>query len=124
MQRPWTADRLRIYVGERDHGQGHPLPDAVLRAARLQGLAGATVLRGVHGYGASQQIHTQRPFSLSRDLPIVIEIVDAPERVGAFLPVVQGIVGAGALITVESVRVVLWRHGGRDLPAAAGPPER
>lgn len=121
MQAPWTADRLRIYVGERDHWHGHTLPDAVLHAARAQGLAGATVLRGAQGYGSSHHMHSQRPFSISPDLPIVIEIVDTPERIGAFLPVLQSMLGAGALITVEPVRVVLKRRGGKDLPAAAGP---
>ncbi len=85
------------------------LPEVIARA-REAGLAGATVLRGVEGYGARSRLHTTRILRLSEDLPVVVEIVDRPDRIEAFLPVLDELVDEG-LITVEPVHVVAYRHG-------------
>lgn len=100
------AQLLRVYVGEADHHHGRPLHEAIVHAAREHGLAGATVLRGVLGYGAHSRIHSEKLLRLNEDLPVVVEIIDAPERIDAFLPVLAGMM-RGGLVTVESVRV--WR---------------
>ena len=121
MQAPGSASRLRIYAGERDHWHGHPLPNAILKAALERGLAGATVLRGTLGYGGRHRVHAEHPFSVSPDLPVLIEVVDTPERIEAFLPLVQAMLRDGALITVDTVRVVLWRKGGGNLHAPIAP---
>lgn len=123
MQAPGPASHLRIYAGERDQWHGHSLPHAILSAARAHGLVGATVVRGALGYGGRHRIHAEHPFSISPDLPILIDIVDTPERIAAFLPLVQEMLTAGALITVATVQVVLWPKGGAALPASAAPPK-
>lgn len=99
---------LRIFVGESDHHGGVPLYEAIVKKAREAGLAGATVLRGRMGYGASSVIHTATVLRLSEDLPIVIEIVDHADRIEAILPDLDAMVGDG-LITLEKVRVVAYR---------------
>jgi PII-like signaling protein len=101
---------LRIFVGESDRWESRPLYEAIVRAAREAGLAGATVLRGLEGFGAHSRIHTAKILRLSEDLPIVIEIVDTPERIDAILPALDRMVGEG-LITLENVRVIAYRHG-------------
>ncbi len=101
---------LRIFLGEADRHGGHPLHEVIVRRAREAGLAGATVLRGVEGYGAHSRLHTTRILRLSEDLPVVVEIVDRPDRIEAFLPVLDELVEEG-LITVEPVHVVAYRHG-------------
>lgn len=106
---------LRIFVGDSDRYGGEPLFEAVVRRARERGLAGATVLRGVEGFGAHSRIHTARILRLSQDLPIVIEIVDRAERVEAFLPELDEMVGEG-MVTLEKVRIVHYRH--RSPPAS------
>ena len=80
------GELLRIFVGESDQWHGRPLHEAILLAAREQGLAGCTVVRGLAGFGATSRIHTVKILRLSEDLPIVIEIVDKPEQIQAFLP--------------------------------------
>ncbi len=100
---------LRIFLGESDHWQGKLLHLALIEAARKQGLAGATVLRGIEGYGANSVIHTSRLLEFSSDLPIVVEIVDVEEKVNAFLPTVQEMVREG-MATIERVRVLFYRH--------------
>jgi PII-like signaling protein len=100
---------LRIFVGESDHWQGKPLHLALVEAARQQGLAGATVLRGIGGYGANSVIHTSRLLEFSSDLPILVEVVDAEDKVNAFLPTVDEMVGEG-MATLERVRVLFYRH--------------
>lgn len=100
---------LRVFVGERARHEGHPLHEAIVRAAREAGLAGATVLRGVMGYGRSGQIETAKILDLSDDLPLVVEIVDTEAKVEAFLPALRAM--GPALATLEKVRVL----GGRDL---------
>jgi hypothetical protein len=107
---------LRVYVGESDRWEGRPLYEAIVRTAREQGLAGATALRGIEGFGASSRIHTVKILRRSEDLPVVIEIVDRPERIAAFLPVIDGMVSEG-MVTIEKVRTFMYRHD-----AAAAPP--
>ena len=100
---------LRIFMGESDHWRGKPLHLALIEAARKQGLAGATVLRGIEGYGANSVIHTSRLLEFSSDLPMVVEIVDIEDKVNSFLPVVDEMVSEG-MATVERVRVLFYRH--------------
>ena len=102
---------LRIFIGESDRWEGKPLYDAIVRKARESGLAGATVLRGLEGFGAHSRIHTARILRLSEDLPMVVEIVDKPARIQAFLPVLDKMVGEG-LITLEKVHIIAYRHEG------------
>ena len=109
------GELLRIFIGESDRWEGKPLYEAIVRRAREEGLAGATVLRGLEGFGAHSRVHTARILRLSADLPIVVEIVDRPERVEAFLPLLDEMVGEG-MMTLEKVRVVAYRPGaGRTL---------
>lgn len=100
---------LRIFVGESDRWEGKPLYEAIVRKAREEGLAGATVLRGMQGFGAHSRIHTTKILRLSEDLPIVIEIVDKPERIQAILPNLDDMVSEG-LITLEKVHIIAYRH--------------
>jgi uncharacterized protein len=100
---------LRVFVGDSDRFAGEPLYEAIVRRAREAGLAGATVLRGVEGFGAHSRIHTARILRLSQDLPIVVEIVDRADRIEAFLPELDEMVGEG-MATLEKVRVLLYRH--------------
>lgn len=101
---------LRIFVGESDRWQGRPLHEAVVLRAREAGLAGATVLRGLLGYGANSRLHTTKILRLSEDLPLVIEIADRADRIEAFLPELDRMVGEG-MITLEKVRIIAYRHG-------------
>jgi PII-like signaling protein len=101
--------RLRIFINESDRLDGKPLYEAIVRAARDQGMAGATALRGIEGFGANGRVHTVKILRLSEDLPIVIEIVDQPERMAAFLPVLQGMVAEG-MMTIEKVRTIMFRR--------------
>jgi hypothetical protein len=100
---------LRVFIGESDHWHGKPLYEAIMVLARERGLAGCTVIRGLAGYGAASRIHTAKILRLSMDLPIVIEIVDTPERVRAFVPEVEAMVEDG-LATLEPVEVHFYRH--------------
>lgn len=112
---------LRIFIGEADKVDHHALHSAIVKAARETGLAGATVLRGVEGYGArSHTIHTARILRLSEDLPIVIEMVDTEARIQAFLPVLDQLLersGCGAMVTLEKVEVLHYGLRGKGLPA-------
>ena len=110
MQIPHDAVLLRIYIGESDRWQHQPLYEAIVLKAREMHLAGATVLRGPMGYGKSSRLHTAKILRLSMDLPLVIEIVDSEEKVNAFLPVVDQMMGGG-LLTLEKVRVIEYRSG-------------
>ncbi|MCI0426317.1 MAG: DUF190 domain-containing protein [Actinobacteria bacterium] len=98
------ARLVRIFIGESDHWEGRPLYEALVRRARDMGLAGATVLRGIEGFGASSIVHTARILRLSEDLPIVIEIVDSAEKVEEFLGVTDEMVTEG-MVTVERVEI-------------------
>jgi uncharacterized protein len=104
MQIPNDAVLLRIFIGESDRFEGKPLYEAVVLKAREMHLAGATVLRGPMGYGRSSHLHTAKILRLSEDLPLVIEIVDAEDKINSFLPVLDGMMGHG-LITQEKVKV-------------------
>lgn len=109
MKLPSEAELLRIFIGESDKLGGRPLSEAIVEAARKRGMAGATVLRGTLGFGAHSRIHTAKILRLSEDLPIVIEIVDKPERIAEFLPELDEMIGEG-LITLEKVRIIAYRH--------------
>jgi PII-like signaling protein len=98
----------RIYVGESDRWHGQPLYEAIVEHLRDQGLAGATVLRGIEGFGANHHLHTTRILRLSEDLPVLIEVVDEEERLRAALPEIDAMVGDG-LITLERVEIFAYR---------------
>jgi PII-like signaling protein len=100
---------LRIFIGENDRWEGKPLYEAIVNLAREKGLAGATVLRGIEGFGASSRIHTTRILRLSEDLPVVIEIVDRAERIESILPLLDEMVTEG-LITLEKAHIIAYRH--------------
>ncbi len=102
---------LRVFIGESDRWHGRPLYEAIVLKAREMGMAGATVLRGIMGFGADSRLHTAKVLRLSEDLPIVIEISDKPERIEAFLPELDVMVTEG-MITLEKVRIVAYRHNG------------
>jgi hypothetical protein len=110
MSLPAEGKLLRIFVGEADRWHGTPLYEAIVLEARKRGLAGATVIKGFMGFGAHSRIHTAKLLELSQDLPIVIEIVDSPEKIEAFVPALETMVGDG-LITVERAEVRLYRPG-------------
>lgn len=109
MKLPSESELLRIFIGESDRFGSRPLHEAIVEAARKRGLAGATVLRGILGYGANSRIHTSKILRLSEDLPIVIEIVDEPHKIEAFLPELDGMVREG-MVTIEKARVITYRH--------------
>ena len=110
MKIPREGQLLRIFVGESDRWHGKPLFEAIVQEARTRGLAGATVFRGFEGFGAHSRIHTSRILRLSEDLPIVIEIVDAEDKIQGFLPVLDDMVQEG-LVTVEKATVIFYRAG-------------
>ncbi len=107
MQIPKQAVLLRIFIGEDDKLNRAPLYEAIVMRAREMHLAGATVLRGPMGFGASSRLHTAKILRLSEDLPLVIEIVDSEEKINDFLPVLDGIMSSG-LITLEKVQVLQY----------------
>jgi PII-like signaling protein len=115
-----TGTLLRIFVGESDTWHGRPLYQAIVERARERGLAGATVLRGIEGFGADSRLHTARILRLSEDLPVLIEIVDTDERIRAFLPTVDEMVGEG-LLTMERVQVIAYRSSDDRGPAGSEP---
>jgi hypothetical protein len=102
---------MRIFIGESDKYHGKPLYEALLERFRQRGLAGATVLRGVAGFGASSVVHTDKILRLSLDLPIIIEVVETEEKIQAVLPDLDEMIGGG-LITLERARVTLYRPAG------------
>jgi PII-like signaling protein len=108
MQIPHEAVLLRIYIGESDRWEHRPLHEAIVLKARELHLAGATVLRGPMGYGKSSRLHTAKILRLSMDLPIIIEIVDSEEKINAFLPVLDPMMGGG-LVTLERVKCLEYR---------------
>jgi uncharacterized protein len=112
MQIPRDALLLRIFFGENEKFQHLPLYEAIVLKAREMHLAGATVLRGPMGFGHSSRIHTAKILRLSEDLPIVIEIVDAEDKINAFVAVLDGMIGSG-LVTLEKVQVLKY---GADQP--------
>lgn len=100
---------LRIFVGEADKHQGKPLYEQIVLKAREIGLAGATVTRGIMGYGAASRIHTSKVLRLSEDLPIVIEIVDTETNIERLLPFLDNVVEEG-LVTIEKAQVLVYKH--------------
>ena len=108
MQIPREAVLLRIFIGESDRWEHKPLYEAIVLKAREMHLAGATVLRGPMGFGKSSRLHTAKILRLSMDLPLVIEIVDSEEKINAFVPVLDPMIGGG-LVTLEKVKVIEYR---------------
>lgn len=106
-ERGWM---LRLYFGESDRHEGLPLYEWIVRRARTAGLAGATVLRGLEGFGAGSRIHTAKILRLSTDLPVIVEIVDTREKIEAFLPTVDAAMREG-LATLERVEIRFYRSG-------------
>jgi PII-like signaling protein len=104
---------LRIYIGESDSWEHRPLYEELVRVARERGLAGATVLRGIEGFGASSHLHTSRILRLSEDLPLVVEIVDTTEKIEAFVEEIDVMIGDG-LVTIERVEVRSYRGSRRE----------
>ncbi len=99
---------MRIHIGESDKWHGKPLHEAIVETLRKEGFSGATVLRGVAGFGGSSIYHTDKLLRLSQDLPIIVEVVESQERVERILPRLDEMV-EGGLITLEKVRVILYR---------------
>jgi PII-like signaling protein len=107
MQIPEQAMLLRIFLGEDDRTDGRPLYEAIVLKAREMHLAGATVLRGPMGFGKTSRLHTAKILRLSEDLPVVVEIVDAEERIRAFVSAIEPMM-TGGLITLEKAQVVRY----------------
>jgi PII-like signaling protein len=103
------ARRLTVYLGEADTWHHKPLYTELVHRAHAAGLAGASVLRGIEGFGSSSRIHTSRLLSLSEDLPVVVVVVDEAERIDAFLPQVEEVLMEG-LVTLDDVDVVVHRY--------------
>ena len=99
---------MRIHIGESDRWHGKPLYDAIVELLRAEKFSGATVLRGVGGFGSSSVYHTEKIMRLSQDLPIVIEVIENAERIEKMLPELDQMIGGG-LVTLEKVRVILYR---------------
>ncbi len=110
MQIPTDAVQLRIFLGESDRWEHRPLYEALVLKARELHLAGATVLRGPMGFGKASRLHTAKILRLSMDLPLVIEIVDSEEKINAFLPELEKMLGGG-LVTLDKVKVLHYRAG-------------
>lgn len=103
------AERIRIYIGEDDKYKGRPMADVIVEEARKKGLAGATVFRGMSGFGANSLIHTNKILRLSEDLPVVVEIVEHPDHIDAFLKTLDSMINEG-MVTREKVDVITYRH--------------
>ncbi len=108
MSIPEEGYLLRIFVGESDRHGSRPLYESIVLQAREAGLAGATVLRGVMGFGKHSILHTAKILRLSEDMPMIIEIVDSMEQIQKFLPVLDELINDG-LVTIEKVRVIHYR---------------
>ena len=110
MNLPREAMLLRIFIGESDRWEHKPLYESIVLKAREMHLAGATVLRGPMGFGKSSRLHTAKILRLSMDLPIVIEIVDAEDKIEQFLPILHQML-KGGLVTLEKIKVIDYRAG-------------
>lgn len=110
MKLPYESELLRIFVGEADSEKGKPLYELIVEEARKRGMAGATVLRGIMGFGAKSRIHTAKILRLSEDLPIVVEIVDRPEKINAFVEEWLDFHIKEGMITLEKARVIAYRY--------------
>jgi PII-like signaling protein len=104
------ALRICVYIGESDHHRGEPLFSAIVQAARRAGLGGATVFKGIEGYGARSIVHAARVVDMSSDLPILVEIIDEPDKIRAFIPALSAMV-ADALVTLETLSII-YRSAG------------
>lgn len=113
MKLPEEGVLLRIFIGESDHHEGKPLYEQIVLKARALKLAGATVIRGIMGFGADSHMHTAKVLRLSEDMPVVIEMVDTQENLDKILPFLDETVTEG-LITLEKVRVIKYRHNGEQ----------
>ncbi len=109
MKLPEQAVLLRIFIGESDKRQGRPLYEQIVLKARELNLAGATVVRGILGFGADSRLHTAKLLELSEDLPVIIEIVDTQEKIDTLMPFIDEQVVEG-LVTLEEVKVIKYRH--------------
>ncbi len=109
MKLPEDAMLLRIFIGEMDSYKGKPLYEQIVLKARELNLAGATVLRGIMGFGAHSRLHTAKLLRLSADLPVVVEVVDTEEKINKLLPFLDEVVEEG-LITLEKAKVIKYRH--------------
>ena len=109
MKLPSEAELLRIFIGEADKFEGKPLYEVIANLAHRKEMAGATVIRGLMGFGAHSRIHTAKILRLSEDLPIIIEIVDEPEKIEALLPELDKMITEG-LVTLEKIRVIAYRY--------------
>jgi PII-like signaling protein len=107
------AKLIRIYIGETDQWHGQPLYNAIVQRAKREGLAGATVTRGIEGFGANSRIHTANILRLSEDLPVKIEIVDIAERIERFLPLLEEMVTEG-MITIQECEIIKYVHAPRS----------
>jgi len=105
--------QVRIFIGESDRWHHKPLADAIVEMIRAEGLAGATVSRGLAGFGANSRIHMAHVLRLSEDLPIVIDVIDRPDRIEKILPKLDEMVQEG-LVVVSDVEVLLYRHSGGE----------
>ena len=105
-----TGERtlMRIHIGERDKYHGRPLYEAIVHLLRERHFAGATVLRGIAGFGANARLHTEKVLRLSLDLPLIVECVDTEEKIQSILPELDGMIGGG-LITLERAKVIVYR---------------
>ncbi|MCA1841429.1 MAG: DUF190 domain-containing protein [Actinomycetota bacterium] len=103
---------VRVFVGESDSWHGKPLYQAIVERVRREGIAGATVIRGIEGFGADSRIHTARILRLSEDLPVVIEIVDSKDKIEAILPMLDDMVTEG-LVTLERVQIIAYRSNSK-----------
>ncbi len=110
MNLPEEGMLLRIFIGESDKYKGKSLYEQIVIKARELNLAGATVIRGIMGFGAHSRIHTAKLLALSEDMPVVVEIVDTEEKLNSLLPFLDEIMKDG-MITLEKARVIRYRHG-------------
>ncbi|RDI46523.1 DUF190 domain-containing protein [Aquicella lusitana] len=99
---------LRVFIGESDKKDGMPLYEWIVRRAKKEGIAGATVLRGIEGYGGSSQIHTAKILQLSTDLPVIIELIDTLDKIDRFMAVLEEVI-EGGLVTQEKAKIRLFR---------------
>jgi PII-like signaling protein len=112
MKLPSEGKLLRIFIGESDKYEGKPLYEWLVIRAKEEGLAGATVLRGLMGFGANSRVHTSKILRLSHDLPMIIEIVDTPEKIAGFLSNIENVIKEG-LVTLEKAEVQIYRSNDR-----------
>ena len=103
---------MRIFIGEGDRYEHKPLYEALMEVLQNEGCAGATVLRGVCGFGANRVCHTQKLLDLSADLPLVVEVVDTQEKINAIMPLIDGMMGGG-MITLEKATVIRYSSSGK-----------